>query len=134
MANYLLAKALSANQDYEEAIMLFKSAFQIHPQDYRNSIEYAKAIVLRENGNESSIRGAIAILEQSTLNGYSDPYFISTLGGLLLLDKQFAESESVFQETQRRELQFIFKPLFIPSNWNIKNVFTGTVKYVGQIL
>lgn len=48
-----------------------------------------------------------------------------------MLDKQFAESESVFQETQRRELQFIFKPLFIPSNWNIKNVFTGTVKYVG---
>ena len=131
MANYLLAKTLSSHQEYEEAIRLFKSAFQIHPQNYRNSIEYAKAIVLHSNGSESSIKEAIAILQQSTLNGYSDPYFISTLGGLLFLDKQFAESEAVFQESQKRELQYMFKPLFTPSSWNIKGNFTGTVEYVG---
>jgi len=49
----------------------------------------------------------------------------------LFLDKQFAESETVFQEAQKRELQYIFRPLFTPSSWNIKGVFTGTVKYVG---
>lgn len=131
MANYLLAKALSSHREYEEAIQLFKSAFQIHPQDYRNSMEYSKAIVLHNNGSELSIKEAIAILQQSTLNGYSDPYFISTLGGLLFLDKQFTESERIFQETQKRELQYISKPLFTLSYWNIKSVFVGNVKYVG---
>jgi tetratricopeptide (TPR) repeat protein len=131
MAKYLLAKTLSSNREYEEAIRLFKEAFQIHPQNYRNSIEYAKAIVLHSNGSESSIKEAIAILQQSTLNGYSDPYFISTLGGLLFLDKQFTESEAVFNESRRRELQYIFIPLFTPSCWSIKSDFTGVVKYVG---
>ena len=131
MARYLLGKALSSHCEFEEAIMLFKSTFQIHPQDYRNSMEYAKAIVLRDNGSESSIKEAIAILQQSTLNGYSDPYFISTLGGLLYLDKQFTESDAVFQETQKRELQYMFKPLFTPTSWGINGVFTGSVKYVG---
>lgn len=131
IANYLLAKTLSSNQKYEEAISLFKAIFQINPQEYRNSMEYAKVTVIYGNGNEISIKEAIAILQQSTLNGYSDPYFISTLGELLFLDKQFAESEAIFQEVQKRELQYMFKPLFYPSSWNINNTFAGTVKYVG---
>lgn len=131
MANYLLAKTLSSHQEYEDALKLFKSAFQLHPQNYRNSIEYAKATVLLSNGSEANIKEAIAILQQSTLNGYSDPYFITTLGGLLFLDKQFTEAEGVFQEVQRRELQYMFKPLFDPCCWNINNIFNGTVKYVG---
>lgn len=132
IANYLLAKTLSAHKEYEEAIKLLRSAFQIYPQEYRSSMEYAKATVLHDKGSEYSIKEAIAILQQSTLNGYSDPYFISTLGGLLFLDKQFAESEAVFQEAYKRELQYMFKPLFTPSSWNIKGTFAGTVKYVGR--
>ncbi|WP_312645164.1 SIR2 family protein [Hydrogenoanaerobacterium sp.] len=130
-ANFLLGKTYSLHGEYDKAIKIFQPIFQSRPQEYRSSMEYAKAKVLKDNGSQESIREAIAILQQSTLNGYSDAYFIATLGGLLYLDKQFSESESVFQEARKREIQYISLPLFIPQKWNISSVFSANVKYVG---
>ncbi len=131
IALHFLAKALAADKKYDDAIELFQSVFQKEPYKYRNSIEYAKTIVLSQNADEESIRRAIAILYQSTLLGYSDQYFIAILGGLLFLDKKFDESEKVFYEIRKRELQYSNHPLFIPNRWGINRNYYGTVQYVG---
>jgi len=130
VANFLLGKTYSLQCEYDEAIKIFQPIFQNRPQEYRSSIEYAKAKVLKENGSTDGIKEAISILQQSTLNGFTDAYFIATLGGLLYLNKQFSESEAVFAEARKREIQYVFAPLFLPQNWNIQSTYTVKVKYV----
>jgi tetratricopeptide (TPR) repeat protein len=130
IANFLLGKTYSLQGEYDEAIKIFQKIFQTRPQEYRSSIEYAKAKVLKEKGSSDSIKEAISILQQSTLSGFADAYFIATLGGLLYLDEQFSESEVVFGEARKREIQYVFSSLFIPQNWNIKSVYSAKVKYV----
>lgn len=62
-------------------------------------MEYARALV----DNQEPYPKAIAILQLSTLYGFSDPKYIATLGGMLFMNGDFTEAFKVFSESIKRE-------------------------------
>ena len=127
ISQYLLAKAYFQNNDFSQAQTALERIVFDHPENYRASIELAKVIIQTKN----DIKNAIAVMQQSTLFGYSDCRFISMLGGLLFLDREFSESEKVFSESSRRILSDLNRIYFRPSDFGISTQFHAEVAYVG---
>lgn len=129
IARYLLARAYNMNNQFEKGIPLLAELTKEYPDEYRPSIEYSMAI-LKTGGNLNS---AIAVLEQSTLFGYSDARFVATLGGLLFLNKEFTKADLVFSETIKREFPNARVVLFDPKKRADINIeYEAIVKYVGD--
>ncbi|TAH62933.1 MAG: hypothetical protein EWM50_04435, partial [Gottschalkiaceae bacterium] len=128
LSKYLLSKALTMNGEHIKAKGLLKEIVFENPEDYKSCIEYTKALLL----TGESIPSAIAVLNQSTLFGFSDPRFISVLGGLLFLNKQFTEADRVFSESVRREMINAQKELFIPKDYGVESTFQAKITYVGN--
>lgn len=129
ISRYLLAKAYNMNDQFDKGIPLLFDLVKDYPDEYRPAIEYSLALLKTGHPLES----AIAVLELSTLYGYSDPRFVSILGGLLFLNKQFSKAEKVFFETTKREFSNARMILFDPSKMaNVNSEFDATVKYVGD--
>lgn len=129
ISRYLLAKAYNINEEYEKSLPILADLVKEYPDEYRPSIEYCKTI-LKTGG---TLNEAIAVLQQSTLFGYSDAVYVATLGGLLFLNKDFTKAEKVFDESIRREFPNARNILFNPEDIsNITSQFVSIVKYVGE--
>jgi len=128
LSKYLLAKAFIVSQRYDEAKTVLKSILLETTDDYQANMEYAKVLLI----TGERIETGIAILEQSKLFGYSDPRFIALLGGLYFLNKDFTNSDKVFNESIRREMFNIQKVMFTPTEYGLNSFFSGTVNYVGN--
>lgn len=129
IARYLLAKAYNFFEQYDKSMPLLAELTKEHPDEYRPSIEYGLTI-LKAGG---SLASAIAVLEQSTLYGYSDPKFVATLGGLLFLNKEFSKADTVFSESIKREFPYARSVFFDPArNAGLDLEYEATVKYVGD--
>ncbi|MCI0713775.1 MAG: tetratricopeptide repeat protein [Chloroflexi bacterium] len=98
IASYLLARAYRKQNQPEKAIEVLDPVLRQDLNEVRITTEYA--ISLERMGNP--YEKAIAILNLSTLYGYSDSRFIATLGGLLFLSGKFTEADQVFRESARR--------------------------------
>ncbi|MGG4399800.1 SIR2 family protein [Paenibacillus amylolyticus] len=129
IARYLLAKAYSLNNEFEKAKTILSSVVREHPDEYRPSIEYAYTIMKSGGTLDSSI----AVLNQSTLYGYSDPLYVATLGGLLFLKKEFSKAEDVFNEAIKREFPNARMIMFDPEDrLGYRTEYDAIVKYVGD--
>lgn len=131
ISRYLLGRAYSQNGSYDKSIDILKPIIINNPEEYRPFIEYALSIIYLGK----PYKEAIAVLNQSTLYGFSDPRYIATLGGLLFLDKQFSESERIFAEYLKRDINGIelHKIFFRPPDPNNSSEYLrikGTVKMV----
>ena len=98
VARYLLGRAYRKEGRMKEAADVLKPVIVSYPEEYISHVEYA--FVLYYMGK--SYGECIAVLQQSTLYGYSDPRFIATLGGMLFMDSCFSGAEKVFDESNKR--------------------------------
>lgn len=129
IARYLLAKAYNMNGRRQEGLQLLAELSRDYPDEYRPTTEYALAS-LRFGG---SLGSAIAIMNQSTLYGYSDPTFVATYGGLLYLNKEFDRADEVFNQATTREFRNARRVLFDPvTRLGWQQEYEASVKYVGD--
>jgi len=131
IARYLLGRAYRKQGEYLKALEILKPVIKDYPEEFRSVIEYAISLLYLTK----PYKEAIAILNLSTLYGYSDSMFIAILGGIYLLDKQFSESERVFSDSKKRdfngtELYKIFFRPPDPKDTKKKLRITGVVKKV----
>lgn len=127
-AKFLLARAYRLRENYDECIPLLEEIVYNEPLDYRSAIEYALAIL--ESESEESISKAIAVLQQSTLFGFTDSRFVSLLGGLLFLDKQFEKSKRVFNESKKHNFANSRSVMFKPEDVKLGQLYKAKVQYV----
>lgn len=128
ISRYLLARAYHNQQRYDDALKVLEPVISMHFEEYRCFLQYARALVYLQKNRE-----AIAILEQSRLYGLSDPYYIATLGGLLVLEKNFTRADVVFKESEKLNGTEVSPIRFFPPDSSdlTKNLtFQGTVKVV----
>ena len=98
----------------------------------RQILHHTKGVILQNLAFETgSIAQSISTLHQSTLYGFSDPRFVSMLGGLLYLCCRFDESEKVFAETTKRQFSNVNITYFRPHDCGIPGEYDATVRYVG---
>jgi hypothetical protein len=99
VARYLLGRSYRKQNCPDKALDILEPVIKNHPDEFRSFVEYALCLV----SLKKPYKNAIAILELSTLYGYSDPRFIATLGGMLFMDNNFSKAESVFAESLKRD-------------------------------
>lgn len=92
VAGYLLGRAYRKEGRFADALKVLDPIIKDHPTEFRSFVEYSLCLL----HEKKSYAEAIAILDQSTLYGYSDPRFIATLGGMLFMNKSFSKAENVF--------------------------------------
>jgi tetratricopeptide (TPR) repeat protein len=102
IARYLLGRLYRGNGNPEKCIKVLEPVIRSHSEEFRACVEYALALV--DMGEAFS--KPIAVLRLGSLYGLSDPRFVSILGGLLFLNREFSEADSVFNETVRREIPY----------------------------
>jgi tetratricopeptide (TPR) repeat protein len=100
IARYLLGKAYRRLCRYRHSIDVLAPNIRNHPDEFRSFIEY----VLNMLALGQSLREAIAVLEIASVAGLSDARYIAHLGGMHFLNGDFAKSENIFSEAERREL------------------------------
>jgi tetratricopeptide (TPR) repeat protein len=98
VSRYLLGRAYRREGRIEDAIKILKPIIKDHHDEFRAFVEYAHALAI----HQQSYQEAISVLRLSTLYGYSDPRFIATLGGMLVMSGQISEGLSVFEESLKR--------------------------------
>ena len=99
VARYILGRAYRFEKDYKKAVEVLKPIIINHPDEYRSYVEYAFSL----HYSGGSYDECIATLRLSTLYGYSDPRFIAVLGGLHFLNKEYTDSDRVFEESTKRD-------------------------------
>lgn len=99
IARYLLGKTYRKECRFQDAADILKPIILNHPDEVRSFVEYTLALY---NLGKPYIE-CIAILQQSTLYGYSDPRFIATLGGMLFMNGHFSKADKVFEESIKRD-------------------------------
>lgn len=117
-APYCLGRAYRKRNEPQKAKQTLEPIIKGHFEEYRIFIEYA----LAQLENKEPYKNIIAILELSSLYGYSDAKYIALLGGLKTLNKDFEESTKIFEESLKhpftaQELSKIyFRPLDYKTN------------------
>lgn len=112
---HLLGRAYRRSDRIDDALRVLEPVIKDHPEEFRPIVEYALALAIKQQSYEESI----AVLKLSTLNGYSDPRFIATLGGMLFMSGKLTEADKVFGETLRHDFtsdeanEIQFRPLFL---------------------
>ncbi|WP_447963579.1 P-loop NTPase [Nitrospira sp. Ecomares 2.1] len=128
IAPYLLGRAYRQNGAIKKALDVLKTVVKANATEFRSCVEYSRALI--EYGEPYS--KAIAILQLSTLYGYSDPRFIATLGGMLFMNGDFTAAAKVFEETTKQQFPgpeqktIQFRPPD-PKNKNLSCRFAGEV-------
>lgn len=95
---YILGRTYRREKKYKEAIDTLKPVIKNHPNEFRSFVEYA----LAKYYDGAPYDECISVLRLSTLYGYSDPRFISVLGGLLFINKEYSDADRVFSESTNR--------------------------------
>ncbi len=129
IARYLLGRAYRISGRFNESLSILKPVIQNHHEEFRCFVEYALALSIIQE----SYKEAIAILQQSTLYGLSDPRFIATLGGMLIMMGQVSEGEKVFGEAFRQNFEGdeMNKIQFRP--WKHSN-YPDTMRLEGRVI
>jgi len=128
VGRYLLGRTYRKGNMSQKALEVLKPIIEKHHEEFRAFVEYA--ISMLNIGRPYA--EAIAVLRLSNLYGLSDPRYIATLGGMLFLNKEFPDAESVFNETNKHhftadelnKIQFCSPD---PSDSERPLVFEGTV-------
>lgn len=100
VARNLLATVYNEMHQYDKTLSILHPVIKDYPDEFRAHLAYAMALL----GLAKPAKEAIAILYQGSLYGLSDPRFIATLGGLLVMDEQFSEADKVFHESVKRDI------------------------------
>lgn len=99
ISRFLLARSYRKSGNPDKALEVLEPIINDHLEEFRIITEYALSMYFTGKPYDE----IIAVLRLSTLYGYSDPRFISILGGLLFMNGDFSKSEEVFQESRRRD-------------------------------
>ncbi len=129
IARYLLGRAYRIAGRIKESLSILKPVIQNHHEEFRCFVEYALALsIIQESYDE-----AIAILRLSTLYGLSDPRYIATLGGMLIMTGQISEGEKVFEEAFKQNFKGdeMKKIQFRP--WNLSN-YPDPLRLEGRVI
>lgn len=92
IGRYLLGRAYRKMGYFQKALEVLEPVILNHHDQFRSFVEYSVSLVYLKK----PFKEAIAVLNQSSLYGLSDPIFIATLGGFLFLDGSFSEAQIVF--------------------------------------
>jgi tetratricopeptide (TPR) repeat protein len=99
---YLLGRTFRKLGNLPRAQEILYPIIEKHPEEYRAYVEYARVLVdLKKPYNE-----AIAILRNCSLHGKKDPRYISTLGGLYFINKDFQDADKIFEDAKNQFLTF----------------------------
>lgn len=123
---YILGRTYRLDKNYEKAISVLEPIILNHQDEFRSFVEYA--ISLHKTGK--SYDECISILRLSTLYGFSDPRFVSVLGGLYFLNKNYSEAKEVFEKCniynfsviEKNKIQFQPINIKINSRYNVNGV------------
>jgi tetratricopeptide (TPR) repeat protein len=96
---FLLARVYRESGEPQKAIDILDPVFREHPDEFRLSLEYARA--LDDLGRPYNV--PLAIMSLGTLYGLRDARFIATYGGMLFMNKDFTEASKIFAETTKRD-------------------------------
>ena len=95
VARYLLARAYRKSNQAQKAVNILDHVIRNNINEFRCFVEYAlSALILGKPYAE-----VIGILEISSLYGYSDPRYLSILGGLYFLNGEFSKSKTIFDKS-----------------------------------
>jgi tetratricopeptide (TPR) repeat protein len=83
----------------EKAISVLQRLIENHTDEYRATVEYARALHDMDRPYEE----AIAVLRLGTLNGSRDPRFVAVYGGFQFLSGDFTGAEKTFEESTRQK-------------------------------
>jgi tetratricopeptide (TPR) repeat protein len=131
VAKYLLGRAYRQRGEPQRAIDILKPVFEANPDEFRVSVELARA--MEEVGEPYS--RCIAVLRLSSLYGVSDPRFVATLGGMLFMNGEFSPAEEIFSQALKREFpgpegsRVEYRPRD-PRNLNFSMKLTGKIASV----
>lgn len=98
IARYVLARAYRQQGRPKDALVILEPVIRSSTDEFRAFVEYALSLL--ESGRP--YKEAVAILELSTLYGFSDPRFISVYGGVLFLNGDFTKADEVFAKAMDR--------------------------------
>jgi len=102
IAAMLLARYYRRHGRAEKALMLLKPFVDGKSDEFRIFIEYAKANV----ATGVSYATAAAQLRVCSLTGMSDPRYIATLGGMLVLAEDYSTAKATFDESSNRGFSY----------------------------
>jgi len=117
IARYLLGRAYRILGEYSKSLEVLEQVIQNNHEEFRCFVEYALALsVTKESYNQS-----IAILRLSNLYGLSDPRYIATLGGMLIMSDRISEGQDIFKKALDHNFNSdeLHKIQFRP--WNFRN-------------
>lgn len=129
IARYILGRTYRIMKQYKSSVGVLEYVITHHHDEFRCFVEYALSLsALRKEYNE-----AIAILKLSTLYGLSDPRFIATLGGMLIMNGKITEGINIFNEALKQNFnsEEIHKIQFYP--WNFSNL-NDSLRIKGSII
>lgn len=128
IVRYLLGNALRKEGKLSEAITVLHDGIESHPDDPKLARAYA--VALRDDNRDYA--QSIAVLSMTNLAGARDPAFVSTYGGLLMLDGQIEAAEDVWLAAQKRGFSPVDQKriFFRPKVGGAALVLSGTVASV----
>ena len=94
----MLGNALRFDGRSSDALAVLHDGLEIYPDNPRLASSYAHALL--ESGH--SFGEAVAAMRLATTAGMRDPSFVATFGGMLLLNGEVVEAESVWREAKQR--------------------------------
>jgi tetratricopeptide (TPR) repeat protein len=118
IGRYLLGRAYRKQGKYSKSCDILKYVIQNFNEEFRCFVEYAIAL----SAIQKDYKEAIANLRQSNLYGLSDPRYIATLGGMLIMEGKISEGNDVFEEALKQNFNSseIHKIQYNP--WNFENL------------
>jgi tetratricopeptide (TPR) repeat protein len=113
VSRYLLARVYRAIGRPEDAKRILEPVVSKHLEEFRSFCEYALAL----HDLQEPLLNAINVLRQSWIHGSKDARYLAILGGMLYLNEQYGDAETVFSEGFKRgipsdDLQVVrFRPI-----------------------
>ena len=129
IGRYMLGRMYRKRGEPSKAIEVLERLLADHPEQFRASVEYARALI--DIGQPYT--KAIAALRLSSSDGYKDARYIATLGGMLFLNNDFTDAEIVFKDalnrtfTQSELNTVLFKPRGISHESNSPFLLRGKI-------
>lgn len=117
IARYLLGRAYRLSGDYKKSVQVLEPVVLNYHEEFRCFVEYALALSMKQK----KYKGAIATLRLSSLYGLSDPRYIATLGGMLIMSGKISDGHDVFKDALNQNFNSdeLSKIQFRP--WNFTN-------------
>lgn len=117
IARYLLGRAYRKLGNFKKSLKILEPVVMHYHEEFRCFVEYSLALsIAQKNYNE-----AIASLRLSNLYGISDPRYIATLGGMLIMSEKISDGLDIFKEALKQNFNSdeLHKIQFRP--WNFVN-------------